>query len=202
MTAVWEAAFVENQLMWGSEPARSALFAKDVFVRAGARTVLVPGVGYGRNAKVFVDQGMHVTGIEISETAIGLARSRLGLTFPIHHGSVTDMPFDEREYDGIFCYGLLYLLDAAGREKVLREAHRQLAPGGHMIFTLIAKEAPMYGRGKKLGEDWYEVHSGIPIFFYDAASIVRDFGPFGLVEQVAMEEAGALPFINAVCKKT
>jgi SAM-dependent methyltransferase len=200
MTGVWEAAFTKNQLMWGHEPARSALYAKDVFVSAGARSVLVPGVGYGRNAKVFIDEGMDVTGIEISETAIGLARSQLGLTFPIHQGSVTDMPFDERQYDGIFCYGLLYLLDAAGREKVIRDAHRQLAPGGHMIFTLIAKEAPMYGRGTKLGEDWFEVHPGIPMYFYDADSIVRDFGRFGLVEQVAIEEA-PLPFLNAVCKK-
>lgn len=201
MIGIWEAAFIKNQLMWGHEPARSALFARDLFVRAGARSVLVPGVGYGRNAKVFVDAGMDVTGIEISSTAIDLARSELGLTLPIHHGSVTDMPFDQRAYDGIFCYGLLYLLDAAGREKVLREAHRQLAPGGHMIFTLIAKSAPMYGRGTHLGEDWYEVHAGIPMYFYDTDSIARDFGPYGLLEQVAMEEAGPLPFINAVCKK-
>jgi len=59
---------------------------------------------------------MSVTGIEISETAIGLARTEMHLDIPIHHGSVTDMPFDARAYDGVFAYGLLYLLDAAARE--------------------------------------------------------------------------------------
>jgi SAM-dependent methyltransferase len=99
---------------------------------------------------------MSVTGIEISETAIALARSRLGLEIPIFHGSVTDMPFDQRLYDGIYCFGLVYLLDAHGREKLIRDCYRQLTPGGRMIFTLISKKAPMYGQGPRLGEDWYE----------------------------------------------
>lgn len=45
---------------------------------------------------------MSVTGIEISETAIFLARTQLGLEIPIHHGSVSNMPFDARWYDGVF----------------------------------------------------------------------------------------------------
>ena len=28
-----------------------------------------------------------------------------------------------------------------------------------MIFTVISKDAPMYGQGPKLGDDWYEVLS-------------------------------------------
>lgn len=204
MTELWEAAFVKNQLMWGHAQSRSALFAAEVFARAGAKDVLIPGVGYGRNAKAFLDRGMSVTGIEISATAIGLARSELGLTIPIHHGSVTDMPFDDRTYDGIFCYGLLYLLDAEARARVLRACHAQLASDGQMIFTLIAKEAPMYGKGQHLGEDWYEPHPGVRMYFYDEASIARDFGPLGRVEQSRIDEpagSGTFPFINVTCKK-
>ena len=48
-----------------------------------------------------------MTGIEISETAIGLARTGMGLDIRVHHGSVTDMPFDARRYDGVFSFGLL-----------------------------------------------------------------------------------------------
>ena len=62
-----------------------------------------------------------VTGIEISETAIALARSQLGLQIPIYHGSVANMPYDSRQYDGVLCYGLIYLLDADGREKLIRD---------------------------------------------------------------------------------
>ena len=104
-------------MAWGAEPTPSARLAGDAFARWGVKDVLIPGIGYGRNAKPFLERGMSVTGIEISETAIALARSQLGLHIPIIHGSVTDMPFDDRQYDGIFCYGLVYLLDPPGREK-------------------------------------------------------------------------------------
>ena len=62
-TEIWEAVFADKQMMWGLEPTLSAIFAKDYFVRMGVRDVLIPGVGYGRNAKLFLEHGMSVTGI-------------------------------------------------------------------------------------------------------------------------------------------
>jgi SAM-dependent methyltransferase len=205
VTEFWEAAFTEKQLMWGLEPTRSARLACETFTRAGVKSVLIPGIGYGRNAKPFLERGMSVTGIEISEAAIALARSRLGLEIPIVLGSVTDMPFDRRLYDGIFCHGLVHLLDARGREKLIRDSYRQLAPGGHMIFTAISKKAPMYGLGRRLGDDLYERLPGLPMYFYDADSVQREFGSYGLIELSEIEEpsehGAPLPFINVVCRK-
>jgi len=200
----WESSFVDKQLMWGLEPSASARLACDAFARVGVENVLIPGVGYGRNVKPFLDKGMSVTGIEISETAIALARTQLGLEIPIYQGSVADMPYDSRHYEGIFCYGLIYLLAAEGREKLIRDCHRQLAPGGQMIFTLISKKAPMYGLGTRIGEDWYERMPDLRLYFYDAESIEREFGPHGLVEIAEIDEpahGGSLPFLHVVCKK-
>ena len=147
-----------------------------------------------------------MTGIEISETAIALARSRLGLDIPIVHGSVVDMPFDQRQYDGIFCFGLLYLLDARGREKLIRDCYQQLAPGGHMVFTVISKQAPMFGQGPKLGEDWYERLPGLPMYFYDAASLRRELGAYGVQEISEIDEPSghgvSLPFLQVICRRT
>ena len=204
MTEFWEAAFTEKQLMWGVEPARSAIFARDYFTKMDVKDVLIPGVGYGRNAKVFLERGMSVTGIEISETAIALARTQLGLDIPIHRGSVADMPYDWRRYDGVFCYGLIYLLDTQGRAKLIQDCYRQLTSGGHMIFTVISKQAPMYGRGARLGDDWYEIMPNVKMYFFDGDSVRREFCPYGLVEFSKIEEpalrGGSLPFINVVCK--
>jgi hypothetical protein len=148
---------------------------------------------------------MSVTGIEISATAIELARSRLGLSIPIFHGSVVDMPFEERTYDGIFCSGLLYVLDDRGRRKFIRDCYGHLVVGGTMVFTLISKKAPMYGQGPKLGEDTYERAPGLPMFFYDSDSVNREFAPYGLVDIVETDEPAAggvsLPFLNVICKR-
>lgn len=58
--------------------------------------MLIPGIGYGRNAQIFRDNGMKVTGIEISGTAIEMAKKHYGSDMTIYHGSVTDMPFDDQ----------------------------------------------------------------------------------------------------------
>jgi 2-polyprenyl-3-methyl-5-hydroxy-6-metoxy-1,4-benzoquinol methylase len=205
MAEFWETAFDKMQMTWGHEPTKSALIAADDFAKQGVTDVLIPGIGYGRNAKPFLEQGMSVTGIEISNTAIGLARTKLGLDIPIHHGSVSDMPFDTRRYGGIFCFGLIYLLDEPGRTKLIRDCENQLTPGGTMMFTVISKEAPMYGCGPKLGEDLYERFPGLPMYFYDEASAGREFGPHGLVEITKVDEpthADTLPFLNVVCRKS
>lgn len=204
MTELWEAMFAEREMLWGREPSRSASFAARWFARVGAREILIPGVGYGRNAGPFLGLGMSVTGIEISATAIGLARTQMNLDIPIHHGSVSDMPFDDRAYDGVFSFALLHLLDAPGRAKLLADCRRQLRGGGAMIFTVVSKRAPMFGRGAKLGDDWYEVHPGVQMFFYDADSIGREFAGYGELELSEIDEAapgaGTFPFINVVCK--
>ncbi|GKY91370.1 hypothetical protein MPSEU_000109200 [Mayamaea pseudoterrestris] len=222
-TEFWQAAFDDKQLMWGLEPCESAIYAADYFAKrfkndAGSsssndeterKKILIPGIGYGRNAKPFLSHNMVVTGIEISKTAIDLARSKLGFSeekLPIYHGSVEDMPFNQETYDGIFVYGLIYLLDATARRKLIQDCYNQLQPDGYMIFTVISKKADFYGQGTPLGEDYFERMPGLKMYFYDANSVEREFGLFGLVEQSEMNEPhhgnGAFfPFINVVCQR-
>jgi SAM-dependent methyltransferase len=205
MEQFWNTAFTEKQVMWGDAPTLSASRASASFAEAGVREVLIPGVGYGRNARAFLDRGMAVTGIEIAPAAIALARSALGLAIPIHEGSVTDMPFDRSLYGGIFCHGLIYLLDPAARAKLIADCYRQLVPGGQMIFTVIATTAPMYGEGARLGDNWFERAPGLPMFFYDPAAVQREFGAHGLVACTAIDEpmpgGGTFPFFYLTCTR-
>lgn len=187
MTEFWESSFTDNQLMWGFEPSEAAILTKNFFVEKNVVDVLIPGFGYGRNAKIFTDNGINVTGIEISKTAIKLARQN-GITNRIFHGSVTEMPFDDKLYDGVFCYALIHLLNKQDREKLIQECYNSLKPNGYMVFTTISKEAPMYGKGKKLGEDYYELMEGLRMFFYDTDSITQEFKNYGLIEQTTLIE--------------
>lgn len=164
MTEFWESSFIENQMMWGFEPSDSAILAKDFFLEKNVKDILIPGIGYGRNAKVFMDNGIKVSGIEISNTAIELAREN-GLNLSIFHGSVTDMPFENKLYDGIFCYALIHLLNREERAKLINDCYNQLKPNGYMIFTTISKEAPMFGKGKQLEKDYFEIMDGLKMFF-------------------------------------
>lgn len=195
----WEANFIEKQEMWGFEPSRSAVLTKDFFVEKSIQNMLIPGIGYGRNAQVFRDNGIAVTGIEISKTAIDMARKHYGNDMTIYHGSVVDMPFDTQQYDGIFCYALIHLLDADERKKLINDCYNQLSEGGYMVFTAISKKAHTYGKGKWISKDRYEIFEGVKMFFYDEESIGEEFEAFGLFEVTEIEES--FPFYLIQCRK-
>ncbi|WPV67940.1 class I SAM-dependent methyltransferase [Chitinophaga sp. LS1] len=200
MTEFWEKSFNEKQEMWGFEPAQSAILTKELFLQQGVKKVLIPGYGYGRNAEIFRENGMDVTGIEISQTAIDMARKHYGTAMTIYHGSVTEMPFDKEKYDGVFCYALIHLLDGSERAKLIRDCYEQLEPGGYMVFTVISKAAPTYGQGTWLSEDRYEMFGGVNMYFYDRESIQAEFGNAGLYEVNEVTEN--YPFYLIKCKKS
>ena len=198
MIEFWEANFIEKQEMWGFEPSHSAILTKDLFIQEKVKNVLIPGIGYGRNAQVFMDNGMEVTGIEISGTAIGLAKKHYS-NMTIYHGSVNDMPFDNCQYDGIFCYALVHLLDGSERIKLIQNCYNQLTDKGFMVFTAITKEAPTYGKGKFVSKDRYEIFDGVKMFFYDKESVKSEFGKCGLYEITEISETQ--PFFLIKCRK-
>lgn len=188
MADFWEEAFKDKQEMWGLAPAQSALLAAEVFTDKGVKKILIPGVGYGRNAQVFLNKEMEVSGIEISETAIALAQKHYGDKLKIYHGSVTDMPFDNERYEGIFSHALIHLLDENDRAGFIRKCHDQLSDNGYMVFTAISKKSPTYGQGTFLSADRYEQFGGVRIFFYDEASVQKEFGAFGLTDITEVTE--------------
>lgn len=199
MPEFWETAFNDKQEMWGMNPAKSAELTKNFFVENSVKNILIPGIGYGRNAKPFMENGIEVTGIEISKTAIELARKHCGNEIKIFHGSVTEMPFDHQKYEGIFCYGLIHLLDSEERKKLIQDCYDQLTANGFMVFTAITKNAPQYGKGKLIGKDRYEIHKGAKIFYYDRESVKLEFEACGLFNVSEVDENQPMFLIK--CKK-
>lgn len=198
MTEFWESSFRDKQEMWGFEPVDCAIETAGLFRKNGLTNILIPGYGYGRNAKVFTDRGCNVTGIEISETAIELAKKHYGENIKVYHGSVSAMPFDRELYDGIFCYALLHLLNARERMKLIKDCFNQLKPGGFMVFVTISKAFPGYGTGKKISKDRFETIYGVKLFFYDSDSIEKEFANYGLMEAKEIQE----PSMNTGNKPT
>lgn len=196
----WESAFNEKGEMWGFEPSNSAIVTKNFFVEKSVKDILIPGIGYGRNAKIFCDAGMKVTGIEISQTAIEMARKHYGGSLTIYHGSVTDMPYDTNLYDGIFCYALIHLLNEEERKKLIHDCYNQLTANGYMVFTAVSKKASTFGQGRFISKDRYEIFNGVNMFFYDRESITAEFGESGLFE--IMEITENYPFYLVKCSKS
>lgn len=185
--------------MWGFEPSQSTVLTSDFFVENNVKNVLIPGIGYGRNAQIFIENGMTVTGIEISQTAIDLAYKHFGNNLTIYHGSVTEMPFDQKLYDGIYSYALIHFLNKYERKKLIQDCFNQLSDNGYMFFATVSKEAQIYGQGTCIGKDRVELFGGLKMFFYDHETIQEEFGKAGLFEITDVPDV--YPFHLVKCKK-
>ena len=208
MTEFWETSFKEKQEMWGWEPADSVRKTLELFKNKNIKDILIPGFGYGRNAKYFIDNGLNVTGIEISETAIELAKKHFDKSVKIYRGSVTEMPFDRELYDGIFCYSLIHLLNEQDRIKLIEDCYKQLKPNGYMVFVTISKRDFRFGQGTEISKDTFEPWKGLNLFFYDLDSIKLDFENFGLIEneeinepEIDIERKPKQKFWYIICRK-
>lgn len=183
----WESKFREEGAMWKFEPSESAAIALKLFKDNGIQSILIPGFGYGRNAKLFVDSGINVTGIEIAQSAIDLAKAN-GLSNKIHHGSVTSMPFDDATYQGIFCYALLHLLSKPERKVFLQACYNQLVSGGFMVFAVVSALSNLYGKGTILSKDRFRMMNGLNVYFYHTETIKKELQGFKMIEIREIDE--------------
>lgn len=204
MIEFWDSAYKSNDEMWGENPADNAITVLNLFHKNKIKSVLIPGFGYGRNAKVFYDKGLKVSGIEISKTAIERARKYFGRDVTIHYGSVTDMPFDKARYQSIYCYSLIHLLEKADRLKLIQDCFLQLIPNGLMVFVALSTSDKRFGVGKEVSKNTFQSPQGLNLYFYNEASVKEEFGGYNILELKEINEPEKNPNERhwmIVCKK-
>ncbi|MBU0625539.1 class I SAM-dependent methyltransferase [Patescibacteria group bacterium] len=148
--SVWEKEYRHPQLVTKNDkPQKDVLrflkfLRKNEGVELEGLAILDLGSGTGRNANYLAKLGNNVTGIEISKTAIGLARERaredrvkvtylqrsMGQSFPLNDTSV-DLIFDVISSNS---------LNESEREMYLAECNRVLKPGGYMFVKALCKD--------------------------------------------------------------
>jgi SAM-dependent methyltransferase len=204
MNEFWESAYKSNNKMWGENPTDNSCNVLELFQRNKIKSVLIPGFGYGRNAKLFYDKGFYVSGIEISKTAIERARKYFGNDVTIHHGSVTDMPFDNARFESIYCYSLIHLLDKVDRLKLIEDCYSQLMPNGILVFVALSRNDKRFGVGYEVIKNTFRSPSGLNLYFYDEASVKEEFGKYNIRELKEINEPEENPNERhwmIVCKK-
>jgi SAM-dependent methyltransferase len=108
------------------------------FAAYRGRTVLEVGCGIGTDLVRFARGGALVTGVDLSATAIDLARKN----FALHGVDACDLrvangealPFADHSFDVVYGHGVVqYTADAS---RLVAECHRVLRPGGEAIFMV------------------------------------------------------------------
>lgn len=183
----WEKRFSDGGKIWGTEPSKTANHALKLFKKHEILKILVPGAGYGRNTKLFTDANLDVTGIEISEPAINIAKSFNPKT-QFFQGSVLDMPFNDEIYDGIYSCNVLHLLLKDDRKLFLKKCYNQLRTNGFVFFVGFSDEEASFGKGKRIEENTYEIKPWRPTHYFTELDLREHFKEYSVVETGIIED--------------
>jgi len=101
------------------------------------KKILEIGCGVGIDLVRFAEAGAHVTGIDLSQTAIHLAeknfsQNSLSASLQVMDGENLDYP--DASFDVVYAHGVLQY--AGDPEKMVQEAFRVLKKGGEGIFMV------------------------------------------------------------------
>jgi SAM-dependent methyltransferase len=101
------------------------------------RRVLDVGCGAGTDLVRFARGGAVATGVDVSPSAIALARENFrlqGLAADLREADAEHLPFPDGSFDLVYAHGVVQY--AANGQAVVNECRRVLAPGGEAIFQV------------------------------------------------------------------
>jgi ubiquinone/menaquinone biosynthesis C-methylase UbiE len=102
------------------------------------RSLLEVGCGIGTDLVRFARGGAVVTGVDLSTTAIELARKNFDLhgvtAARLQAGDGEALPFTDESFDVVYGHGVVQYTGNAPR--LIAECHRVLKPGGEAIFMV------------------------------------------------------------------
>ncbi len=147
------------------------------------RALLEVGCGIGTDLVRFARGGARVTGIDLSETAIDLARKNFALNGlgaeELRVGNGEQLPYPDGTFDVVYGHGVIQY--TANPARLIQECHRVLKPGGTAIFMVYNRVSWLNGLSKVMKVALE--HEDAPVLKkFSIGEFRRLLEPFGSVE--------------------
>lgn len=97
--------------------------------------VLDIGCGTGSQLRYFSDRGYQICGIDLSQTMLGLAKSKLGENALLAMGDAIRIPFPSQTFDLVIASLFIHQLAPALRSAMLVETSRVIKPSGQILLV-------------------------------------------------------------------
>jgi tellurite methyltransferase len=121
--------------------------------KRGVRAVLDIGCGLGRHALYLAQQGFDVTGVDLSEAGLDIARdaaAAAGVAIDYRIADFTNLPASDGSIDLAVAWNVIYHGDEEIARTALQEIRRVLKPDGLFLGTMISKRHERYGVGVEI----------------------------------------------------
>ncbi len=183
----WNERYDKEGQIWGEAPSRAVWIAIQLFGCAGSNHILIPGCGYGRLSRLFSMSGFAVAGVDISGTAVEMAR-QLDTSGVYYQASALKMDFDKLPYDAVFAFNILHLMPENDRKAMIIECRRKLKDGGLAFFTVFSERENDFGQGREIEKNTFETRPGRPAHYFTEEDLNDHFKGFELVESGMIED--------------
>lgn len=107
--------------------------------------VLEVGCGVGTESVFMAVRGMNVTGIDLSDAAVLLAKQLAdfyGVDAEFKQGDATNLAFEDQSFDVVCDQGVFHHLRDEERENYAREIARVLKPKGQFVLRSFSDKIP------------------------------------------------------------
>lgn len=164
---------------------------------APGSAVLDLGCGSGEPADVEIAKAHQLTGVDISQTQIALARAKAP-TGHFIHADVASVAFPDASFDAVVSFYTLEHLPRSEHATILQRIYRWLRRGGYFLLSTEAGEI------EATVSEWL----GVPMFFscFDPETIkqmVRETG-FEIMEasiEAQLEGGNEIPYLWILARK-
>ena len=152
MASRWDAWFTDENLaqdrrILSAPPSQSAEKAARAFLARKKRFVLDLACGVGRDTFYLESRGLVVVGVDASRNGLQVAqrsKSEQGATSELVLADARSLPFQDRSFDGVYCFGLLHEFTGEERDsavhRLMSEIRRASADKGLLVLTALAGE--------------------------------------------------------------
>ncbi len=143
------------------KPVSFVVDALPLFREKRVKIVLDVGCGSGRHCIYLVGKGFDIVGVDISRSALKMAKAwskteridNVGLV----RASMTDLPFVNRCFQAAVSVSVMHHAVKKNIEIATQEVHRVLGDNGIFLANLLSVEDYRYGLGQKVEEGTFRV---------------------------------------------
>jgi SAM-dependent methyltransferase len=175
-----------DQIPWNTEEPPGALV--DLLDKGSVQPCKAVefGCGLGYSALYLSSKGFNVTAVDISPTAIGIARENARKKGLQCNFIVADVLDDLKEIEGTFDFGydweLLHHIFPEERKKYVERIFRKLNQGGSYLSLCFSEMDPQFGGTGK----YRETQLGTVLYFSSENEIRDLFDPYFRIEELKL----------------
>jgi ubiquinone/menaquinone biosynthesis C-methylase UbiE len=150
--------------------------------------VLDAGCGNGRYL-LPLSKRYHAIGIDVSMNALLKARSYLDMSGQCAEciaSTITDLPFPDRSFDAVICYGVLQHLLESERKLAAKEFQRVLKPSGVLFIEVFGTEDMRFG-GHEIEHNTFLRKGGIIYHYFTEQELTSMLSGFKSIDMESVK---------------